>query len=266
MKTSLIISIYNNVKFLQLVLESIKYQTDKNFEIIISEDGQSEEVKNFISSYTFDQNIIHCTQVDKGWQKNKALNNAIKASNGDWLIFIDGDCLLHPRFVEYHKKMANDNVILAGKRLKLSAKLSYKIMDNPQLIKRISWLVASNFWKAGRYFEEAIFIHPKSICGWITKTRSIKQLKGCNMSFSKEAIYAINGFDEDYILPAIGEDIDLVWRFKRAGYQIQSVRNIAVMYHLHHKENWHSQEENKQKMAAKKEQDAYICKNGLIKL
>jgi len=54
------------------------------------------------------------------------------------------------------------------------------------------------------------------------------------MSFSKKAIIAINGFDEDYILPAIGEDIDLSWRFIQAGFKHKSVRNMAVQYHLHH--------------------------------
>ena len=86
------------------------------------------------------------------------------------------------------------------------------------------------------------------------------------MSFSKQAAYAINGFDEDYILPAIGEDIDLTWRFERCGYRLRSMRNMAVQYHLFHKENWHDQDENIRMMNAKKEKNGFICKNGLNKL
>lgn len=86
------------------------------------------------------------------------------------------------------------------------------------------------------------------------------------MSFSKKALYAINGFDEDYTLPAIGEDVDILWRLQQAGYQLKSVRNMAVMYHLHHKESWVSQEENKEKMRQKMEQNTYICKNGIQKI
>lgn len=83
------------------------------------------------------------------------------------------------------------------------------------------------------------------------------------MSFSKQAIYTINGFDEDYIRPAIGEDIDLTWRFEAAGYKLVSARNLAVQYHLHHKENWSTQDENISIMKAKQAKNEYICKKGL---
>lgn len=86
------------------------------------------------------------------------------------------------------------------------------------------------------------------------------------MSFSKKALYAINGFDEDYTLPAIGEDVDILWRLQQAGYQLKSVRNMAVMYHLHHKESWVSQELNKLKMQVKRSNNTYICTNGIQKL
>jgi len=91
------------------------------------------------------------------------------------------------------------------------------------------------------------------------------QLKGCNMSFSKSAAIAINGFDVDYVLPAIGEDIDLVWRFEGCGYRLRSLCNMAVQYHLHHKENWTNQDENQDKMKAKQNRREFVCKNGLKK-
>ena len=59
-------------------------------------------------------------------------------------------------------------------------------------------------------------------------------MKGCNMSFHKADIVSINGFDEDYALPAVGEDIDLIWRFQAAGFTFRSEKNFCVQYHLHH--------------------------------
>ena len=85
------------------------------------------------------------------------------------------------------------------------------------------------------------------------------------MSFSRQAINAINGFDEDYILPAIGEDIDLTWRFVEAGYTLFSLRNMAIQYHLYHNENWQNQEINADIMKQKISWNEYVCKNGLIK-
>jgi GT2 family glycosyltransferase len=91
-------------------------------------------------------------------------------------------------------------------------------------------------------------------------------MKGCNMSFFKEDIVKINGFDEDYILPAIGEDIDLIWRFEQAGFRFRSVKNFAVQYHLHHKENWTDNSGNEKIMLEKMKRKEFICKNGLKKL
>ena len=95
MRATLIISVYKNVPFLKTVLDTLHYQTVKDFEIIISEDGEDEAMKNFIKQYPFEQKYKHITQKDEGWRKNTCLNNAIKASQEDWLIFIDGDCVLH---------------------------------------------------------------------------------------------------------------------------------------------------------------------------
>ena len=128
-KASLIISIYDNVEFLKSVLDSLKYQTERNFEIIISEDAEHEYVRDFIFKYDFQHDFQHITQKDEGWQKNKALNNAIRIARSEWLIFIDGDCVLHPRFVEFHVKFASPEFILAGKRVKLSEKLSRLLLN-----------------------------------------------------------------------------------------------------------------------------------------
>ena len=264
-KASLIITIYKNTRFLKAVLDSLKTQTEKEFEIIIAEDGESTEVKSFVQSYTFEQPWQHITQKDEGWRKNHIMNQAIIASKSNWLIFIDGDCVLHPRFIEMHLRYSEENTILAGKRVKLDVETSDLILNtniDPQKIL---------FWKLFRgkgkiqFLEEGIFISPDGLFGFIPKLRKLNTLKGCNMSFSKKAIIAINGFDEDYILPAIGEDIDLSWRFIQAGFKHKSVRNMAVQYHLHHSENWTNQEENALKMMQKKNLNEYICKNGLQK-
>lgn len=267
-KASLIISIYNNVDFLRAVLDSLKNQTEQDFEIIISEDAQHEHVAEFIKKYPFQQSFQHISQPDLGWRKNKALNNAIRAAKSDWLIFIDGDCVLHPRFVEFHVKLSSPTVILAGKRVKLNATLSHSLLANPSFLHKLQGIFINMFFFGGKkgvgFLEEGIFINPHGMLGFIPTLRSMYQLKGCNMSFSKEAATAINGFDEDYVLPAIGEDIDLTWRFRAAGYRLKSLRNIAVQYHLYHNESWNNQEENITKCKEKQARNEFVCKAGLI--
>lgn len=86
------------------------------------------------------------------------------------------------------------------------------------------------------------------------------------MSFSKKAIYSINGFDETYINPSVGEDTDIAWRFKALGYKMKSLRNLAVQYHLYHPKNWTTNKENKDKMLLNQKQNKYFCEQGLVKV
>lgn len=265
---SLIISVYKNVAFLREVLDSLKTQTRNDFEIIIAEDGESPEMKSFIDNYAFKHPFKHISQSDEGWRKNKIMNKAIQSSTAEWLIFVDGDCIMHRSFIEMHLRYASSDRILAGKRVKLDAEYSEKILQKKLNYKDIQGGLRSKlFFGKGKikFLEEGIYISPDSFLRFIPAMRKLDNLKGCNMSFSKKAITTINGFDEDYVLPAIGEDIDLSWRFKSAGFKHFSVRNLAIEYHLYHKESWQKQDVNAAIMATKKQLNEYICKNGIRK-
>lgn len=269
MKASLIIAVYKNVSYLKAVLDSLKFQTCNDFEIIIAEDGNCTEMRDFVAGYKFSHPFQHLTQPDEGWRKNKAMNMAIKASNEDWLIFIDGDCVLHPRFIEMHLKYANEETILAGKRTRLNQQYTDLLLADISCIKKLSRKLIHKliYGKNGlQHPEEGIFVNPNGLCGFIPKMRHLANLKGCNMSFSKNAIMAINGFDEDYVLPAIGEDYDLTWRFAAAGYKYKSVRNLAVQYHLDHIEIWSDTTENMKICKANQVMNKFVCSNGLEKL
>ena len=270
MEVSLIISVYKDVSSLRTVLEGLKFQRYRNFQIVVSEDGESVEMRNFLGSYQYENPILHLTQPDVGWRKNQALNRAIQRSKGDYLIFIDGDCVLHHSFIENHVRFSGRKKILAGKRVKLGPEFSTlfkeQIHDLPGLEKKVEKEKSAMRKDGAKFYEEAFYINPDGLLSFIPKLRKMHQLKGCNMSFYREDIEAINGFDEDYQLPAIGEDIDLTWRFKGMGYPLVSLRNLAVQYHLHHRENWTDQSVNLQLMEKKMGLKEYVCRNGLKKI
>lgn len=261
MRATIIISVYKNTKALIAVLNSLREQTEQNFEIIVSEDGESQDMAEAVLNYDWFCPFQHLTQKDDGWRKNRALNRAIIAANTDWLIFVDGDCLLHKRFVEMHMRYAAPRRILVGKRVKMSQTISGKLISGAVSLKhlnRIIWLLLINH-RGCRYVDEGVFVPPFGAL----QLRSAKKLTGCNMSFSREAIISINGFDEDYSLPAVGEDADLVWRFNAAEFEFVSVRNRAIAYHLYHKENWSDQSENVQLMKDKQVRNSFVCDRGL---
>ncbi len=257
MKASLIISIYKNVQALEVVLESLRRQSEQDFELILSEDGQDAAMAKFIGSYNFPWPMQHLTQEDLGWRKELALNRAVMAAHCDWLIFVDGDCVLHPRFVEMHTKFAQKGTILAGKRVRLNAQTSQKLLkgEEPNIARLLFCPQGSS------HTEEAVFC---ILAQWFR--RRIKHITGCNMSMSRTDLLAINGFDENYTRPATGEDYDIEWRLQKNGCRIVSLRNLAVQYHLYHKENWSDQTENLAYCHQMQAQNQIICKNGIKKL
>lgn len=260
MKATLIISVYKNCLDLKEILDALLLQSEKDFEIIVSEDCQSNEIKSCIKPYIDKFLMLHLTQEDKGFRKNRALNRAIKAAKSDYLIFIDGDCVPHYKFIEEHIKNAEEKKILIGRRSMLGQLLSKKLRKINN-IKKFSQTYVFNFLTLkkdkGSFFEEGIYT-------FLGKYRKARGILGCNFSCSKQAMYDINGFDEDYENPALGEDSDIDWRFQARGYGLKSVRNLAIVYHLDHKALEHNK--NKELFAKKVALGQSRCLHGLENL
>lgn len=268
---TLIISVYKNIDSLKVVLDSVLKQTKKVDEIIVSEDGQYDKMKEFLQSLKI-PNLKHITQKDEGWRKNKALNNAIRNATSEYLIFIDGDVVLHPRFVEGHYYCAKEKRVCAGKRVELGPKYSQMLIENKITIDKLSKefikRVISLHQDKVRHYEDGIYINPGFIYDKIISKKNISYIIGCNFSCWKRDIEAINGFNEDYIHPAIGEDVDINWRFRASGIEVVSCRNIANVYHLYHPKRFGKKEGeiNEKILYSTLEKNEYICKNGLKKL
>lgn len=254
MKATVIISVYKNVRALEAILRSLKQQTEQDFELIISEDGECSEMASFMSEYAFPWPTRHLTQEDLGWRKNRALNAAVVAAQSEWLIFVDGDCVLHPRFVEMHVRNRAPHVVLAGKRVKLNEALSERVMRG-QKIRLWPYLIHK---RGCALVEEGFFV---PIAKWLR--RPVRHLTGSNMSMAKADLMAINGFDEHYTLPAIGEDLDIEWRLPANGCRIVSLRNLAVQYHLYHPENWVDDSVNMAYFNEKKRRNQIVCTHGI---
>ena len=271
--TTIIISVYKNTDALRVILDSLGKQTVSPDEILISEDGKSQEMQKFIKSLKNTKKLKHITQADEGWRKNKALNNAIRNASSEYLIFIDGDVVPHPRFIEGHLHYAQKRRVCAGKRVELGPKYSQMLINGQlsieKLVKTFLFKAYSLYRDGTRHYEDGIYLQPDS---WIYKrfiqTKNISYLIGCNFSCYKEDIESINGFDEQYINPAIGEDVDINWRFRTAGIKVVSCRNIANVYHLYHKKGFGANEGeiNNKILSETIKNNQYICLDGLKKL
>ncbi|MEA1917397.1 MAG: glycosyltransferase, partial [Campylobacterota bacterium] len=265
------IAVYKNIDALRIVLDSIATQSMSVDEIIIAEDGHFDEMAAFLYYLKMD-NLINFTKDDLGWRKALSLNNAIKKASGDYLIFIDGDVVPHSRFIEGHITSATRGIVFCGKRSELGEKTSKAIYDGSlhvrDLQKRYLINALALHVDGVRHYEEGLYVKPHGIIHNWMKERVVKYIIGCNFSCFKDDFVAINGFDEDYTQPTVGEDIDLGWRFIGMGIQLRSVRQVAVVYHLWHKKNFDTStiKENDKILLKNFEVNRYVCLNGLEKL
>ena len=266
---SVIIATYKDTEALGLILNSLANQTYKNpFEIIIAEDGKCDEMHKYIQNLTY-QNIIHTTQEDLGWQKNKSLNNAINSSSGDLLIFLDADCIPYSNLVENYANNAKPKTVLCGRRVDLGKKYSKKLRDGKLTIQRLENSYLKHYFKIikdrARHYEEGIklnnFLHKLKY-----KNRS-SSILGCNFAVNKKDLIEINGFDENYVNPSVGEDTDIEFRLKGIGCIMKPTRNLTNVIHLYHESKYSNDDYNQsvQIFNKTKKNSQFFCNNGLIK-
>jgi len=254
---SIIISYYKNIKNLKVILNALLKQTDKKFEVIVSEDDNAIETIELLKEYDKKLNIKHVSQEDKGFRKNIALNKSINASSNKALVFIDGDCIPDKHFVFQYRKNIKEGTFLIGRRVMLSKKNSIKIINNENY--KINFL--------NLIFGGSIFIEDGVYLPFSKQKKSKRGLCGCNWAVYKSDIIAVNGFDEDYLNPGVGEDVDIEWRLLENGCKQESIRNKAFVYHLFHERSYSEDNVKKNyKMLEKKKLEKNIfCKNGIIK-
>jgi len=266
---SVIVSIYKDVETLQIVLEGLARQSAQGFEIVVSEDGEDPDVAAYLRSTDFA--LTHVYGPDVGWAKNVALNRAIRSAKGRYLIFLDGDCIPHSRFVESHMQLAEPGKTVSGRRVDIGPRYAKNIRDRQITLgnlERLGWYVvhyASLIKDQARALEDGVYICPNGwfhryVLPWVSRIRG---LLGCNFACWKEDIIKINGFDEDYDSPAVGEDTDLEWRFAHVGVTLKSGRNMAIVYHFRHPLRFSGFAENLAKMQQKIASGKYYCDHGI---
>ncbi|MEG1572149.1 MAG: glycosyltransferase [Bacteroidales bacterium] len=272
---SVIVSIYKSLDKLDLILSGLQTQSFKDFELIVAEDNQDPSTKIFIQNarkwVCFP--ILHVCQADQGFRKNKILNQALLQCQGECVVFIDGDCIPHKHWLRaYNKVMQKDRKIskegllshsyfYTGRRVELSKSLTDKILQT----KNLKLLHISNLlYHRCKFIKRALYLP-----FWREHKTNKRGVFGCNMGGFKSDLLAVNGFDEDYQWPTVGEDSDLEWRLRAQGVQIRTVFSNCIVYHLDHKiihaSNNPEQILSRQLYAEKVKQKDWYCKNGIYK-
>lgn len=235
-KCSLIVSVYNQSRQLALLLASALKQTEQSYEIILADDGSSDDLLDYIKRFKVSHPHIqlkHVSHEDQGFRKTIILNAAVKLSSTPYLIFIDGDMILHHRFVEMHLKHANPKYVMCGWRgCKIKEPTAKRLIAQEETFSTQTLAV---FWRALKRQMispmRTLIIESKFLRKLFCKER--QHLGGCNYGIHKRNFEKCNGMDET-ILQYGYEDIELGWRLHNNGIEVLGIRNCANTYHLEH--------------------------------
>ena len=222
MKVALLITTFNSVEKLDLVLTSVLSQKRAPDQVIVCDDGSLKETTACVTSWSKVLPIIHVWQPDIGFRAARVRNIGVSKADADYLIFVDGDCLLPPEFVSSHVGLAQQGRVVSGGRQLLNPSETKGLVTRTVEIER-----SFVSWKFKRY--------PLGILRDLTP-RAWRIVRSCNLSLHKRDMERVDGFDESFVGWGL-EDSDFVLRLLRAEILIRSARFAACVSHLFHQEN-----------------------------
>jgi len=243
-KISVIITTYNRPDALKAVLRAFSNQTLKDFEVIVADDGSRLETIRTVLDLQRDLNysLHHIWQADQGFRAATIRNKAAAHAKGEYLIFLDGDCIPRPTFLANHQRLAEKNYFVAGHRVLLNESFTEQVLDLQLVLQKWrnkDWLFAWLKKSCNKFLP--FFSIP---LGYFRKCSPKKWqgAKSCNLGIWKKDFFSVNGFDESYTGWGY-EDSDLVIRLIRAGIKRKEGRFSVPVIHLWHPENDRSQEQ-----------------------
>ena len=234
---SVVVTTFNRSDALLAVLEGLTCQNDKNFEVIVADDGSRHEHVQALnqSKAAKELRVIHVWHPDVGFTLTRIRNRGVAAAMGEYLIFLDGDCVPEVDFIARHRSLAEVGRFVSGSRILLSESFSRRVTDGSEKITGRS---------LGYWVKQRLLGHANKLTGllrlpdWqgrIDKGIPWTRVRGCNMAVWRSDFEKIDGFDESFV--GWGhEDADFVLRLHHAGIIRKNGFCATEVFHLWHKE------------------------------
>jgi len=228
-----IISTYNHPEWLKKTLWGYCRQTRMADEIIIADDGSSQETHILIDSFRDQLPIKHVWQEDLGFRKTAILNKALVCATTDYLIFSDQDCIPRADFIATHERYAQKGYFLSGGVFRLPLEMSQNLTrDDVESDRafRLKWLLnqgLSTTFKCAKLIRNTCF---NRLMNTITPCKAT--WNGCNASGWRTDLLHVNGFNEE--MQYSGEDRECGERLINWGIKAKQIRYSAILLHLDH--------------------------------
>lgn len=246
---SVVVTTYEREDALDAVFRSLAGQEDTKFEVVLAEDGCSEATESLVERWKSRLPLAHVRHEHRGFRAGEIRNRAVLASRGDYVVFLDGDCLARPDFIATHRKLAEPGWFVTGNRALLSPELTSKVLSKQ---------LESERWGLGQWLRQRVMgglnrLPPilRLPLGPLRKWRpsAWKDARSCNLAVWRSDLDRVDGFDA--IFNGWGkEDSDLIVRLLHSGVRRKDGACATGVLHLWHPPADRSQlPENEQKLA-----------------
>jgi glycosyltransferase involved in cell wall biosynthesis len=232
---SVIVTTFNREDALETVLRSLVRQTDRDFEIVVADDGSGPATRSLIARLEphFGRRLSHVWQEHQGFRAAEIRNRAILASRGRYCIFLDGDCLARPDFVAAHRALAEPGWFVTGNRILLSRDLTERILR--ERLEPENWSFGAWLRERSRGGINRLAPMLSLPFGPLRKLRrgAWRSARSCNLAVWRSDLDRIDGFDAAY--QGWGrEDSDLLVRLLHAGVRRKDGIFATGVLHLWH--------------------------------
>ncbi len=239
---SVIVTTYNREDALDAALRALARQSDRNFEIVIADDGSRPDTARVIASWKarLPVPLKHVRHEHQGFRGGEIRNRGIAASDGEICIFLDGDCLAAADFIAAHRRLYEAGWFVTGNRILLSRELTDAVLARG--LEPETWNFSALLRQRLRGGINRLLPTLRLPLGPVRKLNgeSWEGAQTCNLAVSRRDLDRIDGFDCAYTGWGL-EDSDLVVRLLHAGVRRKDGRFATGVLHLWHPQNDRSQ-------------------------
>ena len=235
---SVVLAVYERAEALDVVLRAFSEQPPPVPELVIADDGSGAEIGAVVERWREALTIRHVWQENRGFRKARALNLAALAATGDYLVFLDGDCIPRRTFMSSLRLAARPGWFLTTKRMMLGERLTGRVLEADLPVWR---------WSAAEWLVRA----PSDIgrLGFIVPARDRRRPwrpdqpefvppyhAYCMFALARKDFERVNGYEGRCTRSTDGEDQDLAIRLRRSGMKCGWPGPKATVLHLWHAE------------------------------
>jgi GT2 family glycosyltransferase len=234
---SVVLTTYNRSDALVVVLAALQRQTDKDFEVVIADDGSQPahraRIREVAQGCSFA--LAHVWHPDVGFTVARARNLGVAQSRGSYLILLDGDCVPDADFIAQHRRLMQSGFLVNGSRCLLSQRFTQHVLDGSVDVVGKSWAYWLQQWGKGYASKITPLLRAPDMGVRVESDFRWHGIRSCNMGLWRLDFERVNGFDSSF--RGWGhEDADLVLRMFHAGIRRKNGFFATEVFHLWHDE------------------------------